>query len=78
MIRTVISIDEESKEWLDQQARRENVSTAELIRTAVREYRDEKKRETLPLSDLLKQTSGIWKGGDGLSYQRLLRKEWHK
>ena len=78
MIRTVISLDEESKEWLDQQARQEHVSTAELIRTAVRKYRDEKKREALPLSDLLKQTSGIWKGGDGLAYQRLLRKEWQK
>jgi hypothetical protein len=43
-----------------------------------RKYRDEKKREALPLSDLLKQTSGIWKGGDGLSYQRRLRKEWQK
>jgi hypothetical protein len=78
MIRTVISLDEESKEWLDQQARQEHVSTAELIRTAVRKYRDEKKREALPLSDLLKQTSGIWKGGDGLAYQRRLRKEWQK
>ena len=78
MIRTVISLDEESKEWLYQQARQEHVSTAELIRTAVRKYRDEKKREALPLSDLLKQTSGIWKGGDGLAYQRRLRKEWQK
>ena len=78
MIRTVISLDEESKEWLDQQARQEHVSTAELIRTAVRKYRDEKKREALPLSDLLKQTSGIWKGRDGLAYQRRLRKEWQK
>ena len=78
MIRTVISLDEESKEWLDQQARQEHVSTAELIRTAVRKYRDEKKREALPLSDLLKQTSGIWKGGDGLAYQRRLLKEWQK
>ena len=78
MIRTVISLDEESKEWLDQQARLEHVSTAELIRTAVRKYRAEKKREALPLSDLLKQTSGIWKGGDGLAYQRRLRKEWQK
>ena len=78
MIRIVISLDEESKQWLDQQARQEHVSTAELIRTAVRKYRDEKKREALPLSDLLKQTSGIWKGGDGLAYQRRLRKEWQK
>ena len=81
MIRTVISLDEESKEWLTnrlEQARQEHVSTAELIRTAVRKYRDEKKREALPLSDLLKQTSGIWKSGDGLAYQRRLRKEWQK
>jgi hypothetical protein len=78
MIRTVISLDEESKEWLDQQAKEEKISTAELIRTAVRRYRDEKKRESLPMSDLLKQTSGMWKAGDGLTYQRRLRKEWQK
>ena len=78
MIRTVISLDEESKEWLDQQARAENVSTAEIIRTAVRKYRDEKKREALPLSELLTLTSGMWKGEDGLVYQRRLRKEWQK
>ena len=78
MIRTVISLDEESKRWLDRQAREENVSTAELIRTAVRKYRDEKKRAALPLNDLLEQTSGIWKAGDGLTYQRRLRKEWQR
>ena len=78
MIRTVISLDKESKEWLDQQARAENVSTAEIIRTAVRKYRDEKKREALPLSELLTQTSGMCKGEDGLVYQRRLRKEWQK
>jgi hypothetical protein len=78
MIRTVISLDEESKKWLDQQAREENISAAELIRTAVRKYRDEKRRETLPLKDLLNQTSGIWKRGDGLTYQRRSRKEWQK
>ena len=78
MIRTVISLDEESKKWLDQQAREENISAAELIRTAVRKYRDEKRREALPLNDLLKQTSGIWKRDDGLTYQRRLRKEWQK
>ena len=78
MIRTVISLDEESKKWLDQQAREENISAAELIRTAVRKYRDEKKREARPLKDLLKQTSGIWKRGDGLAYQRRLRQEWQK
>jgi Arc/MetJ-type ribon-helix-helix transcriptional regulator len=78
MIRTVISLDEESKEWLDQQARDENVSTAELIRTAVRRYRDERKGGAPSMKDLLKQTSGIWKAGDGLTYQRRLRKEWQR
>jgi hypothetical protein len=78
MIRMVISLDEESKRWLEQQAKEGNVSTAELIRTAVRKYRDEKRRESLPLKDLLKQTSGIWKAGDGLTYQRRLRKEWQR
>jgi hypothetical protein len=78
MIRTVISLDEESKKWLDRRAREENISTAELIRTAVRKYRDEKSREALPLKDLLKQTSGIWRRDDGLTYQRRLRKEWQK
>jgi len=76
MIRTVISLDKESKEWLDQQARVESVSTAEIIRTAVRRYREEKRKETPSINDLLKQTSGIWKAGDGLRYQRRLRKEW--
>ena len=78
MIRTIISLDEESKEWLDRQARQENISTAELIRTAVKQYRAEKKGEAPSIDDLLKQTSGIWKAGDGLTYQRRLRKEWQK
>ncbi len=78
MIRTIISLDEKSKKWLDRQAREENVSTAEIIRTAVRKYREEKKRETIPFDQLLKQTSGIWKAGAGLTYQRRLRKEWQK
>jgi len=76
MIRTVISLDKESKEWLDQQARVESVSTEEIIRTAVRRYREEKRKGTPSINDLLKQTSGIWKAGDGLRYQRRLRKEW--
>jgi hypothetical protein len=27
-------------------------------------------------SELLEQTRGIWKKGDGLAYQRRLRREW--
>ena len=78
MIRIVISLDEEIKGWLDRQAREESVSTAQVIRTAVRKYRDEKTVETPSVNDLLGQTSGIWKAGDGMAYQRRLRKEWQE
>ena len=78
MIRTIISLDQESKKWLEQQARAEKISAAELIRTAVRKYREQKKLENSSLDDLLQKTSGIWRAGDGLSYQRRMRKEWQR
>ena len=78
MVRTIISLDTESKEWLDRRAREENISTAELVRVALRKYREAKKHEQGSLDDLLQQTSGIWKAGDGLAFQRRERKEWRK
>jgi hypothetical protein len=78
MIRTVISLDRESKEWLDQRAREENLSMAELIRTAVQRYREEKGKPAPSIDELLKQTSGIWKAGDALVYQRRMRKQWQR
>lgn len=78
MIRTVVSLDRESKEWLDRRAREENLSMAELVRTAVRRYREEKAENAPSMDELLKQTSGIWKEGDALAYQRRLRKQWQR
>jgi len=78
MIRTIISLDKESKEWLERQAKAESVSTAEVIRTAVRRYREEQKGKAQSVDNLLQQTSGIWKAGDALAYQRRLRKEWQR
>ena len=78
MIRTVISLDRESKEWLDRCAREEKVSMAELIRTAIQRYRKEKGKPAHSMDELLKQTSGIWKAGDALVYQRRMRKQWQR
>ena len=78
MIRTVISLDRESKEWLDRRAIEENLSMAELIRTAVQRYREEKGETAPSIDELLKQTSGIWKAGDALVYQRRVRKQWQR
>ena len=75
MIRTAVSLEEEDKAWLDRRAEEEHVSTAELIRQAVRRYR-ESEPEARSLQQLLEETSGIWKGKDGLAYQIEIRDEW--
>ena len=76
MIRTVVSLEDEDKAWLDRKAEENQVSMAEVVRQAVRRYREESDREAQPLRQLLQATSGIWKGEDGLAYQRRIRREW--
>lgn len=77
MVRTIVSIEDEDKAWLDRRAAEEHVSRAELIRRAVRQYREETDRqEVRPLHRLLEETSGIWKGEDGLAFQLRMRGEW--
>ncbi|MEK7404343.1 MAG: CopG family transcriptional regulator [Acidobacteriota bacterium] len=73
MTRTIISIDPENKQWLERTARAQGVPMAGLVREAIRRMRQQ---EDVSLEELLKQTSGLWKRGDGLAYQRRLRKEW--
>lgn len=76
MVRIIISVEDEDKAWLDRRASEDEVSRAELIRRAVRRYREESARETGPLERVLAETSGIWAGEDGLAYQRRVRDEW--
>ena len=76
MVRTIVSIEEDDKTWLDLKAAEEQVSRAELIRKAVRFYRKANETQARSFRRLLQDTSGIWKGEDGLSYQLRLRDEW--
>ncbi|HEX4826544.1 MAG TPA: ribbon-helix-helix protein, CopG family [Candidatus Polarisedimenticolaceae bacterium] len=76
MVRTVISLEQKDKRWLDKTAASEGVPMTELIRRAVRLLRDQTRRERPQLDDLLDATSGSWKLVDGLSYQRKMRREW--
>ena len=76
MIRTIVSIEDETKAWLDLKAAEEKVSRAELIRRAVRHYRKASETQARSFRRLLDDTSGIWKGEDGLSYQLRIRDEW--
>ena len=77
LIRTVISLDDEQKAWLDRQAALRRVSIASLIRQAVSEFQiREQGVSTASFQEVLKQTAGIWQAGDGLEYQERIRKEW--
>ena len=77
LVRTVISLDDEQKAWLDRQAALRRVSMASLIRQAVSEFRMREQRgSATSFQEVLKQTAGIWQDGDGLEYQGRIRQEW--
>lgn len=76
MVRTVISLDEDDKAWLDARAKEEGVPMTELIRRAVRLLRQRGASEADVTEALLDRTRGIARLGDGLEVQRRLRDEW--
>ncbi|MEZ5402968.1 MAG: ribbon-helix-helix protein, CopG family [Bryobacteraceae bacterium] len=71
--RTIVALDKDIKDWLDERAAKEGVPMTELVRRAVRAM---KEQEQSAFDKLLKDTSGIWKQGDGLEYQDKIRSEW--
>lgn len=76
MIRTVVSLDKEDKVWLDRKAAQEHVTMTEMVRRAVRRMRKDSAGSPEVFDALLQETSGLWKQGDGLSYQVKLRTQW--
>lgn len=77
MKRTVISLDNAEKKWLDKQANLRHIPMTEIVREALRYYRSKVESEKqLSIEEILAQTAGIWKKGDGLTYQEKLRDEW--
>nr|WP_295382693.1 hypothetical protein [Pseudoxanthomonas sp.] len=78
MPKTLVNLDPEDRAWLDQEARRLQVPMTELVRRAVRGYRQGQIPGTSSeLDELLARTSGLWPQGDGLAWQQSLRNEWH-
>ena len=79
MPRTIISLTQEDKEWLAQRARAEHVPVTELVRRAIRLYRQRSPEVGAPsFEELTERTAGIWEAGDGLAYQERLRAEWER
>ena len=77
MPRTIISLSDEDKVWLDRRSRAERVPMTELVRRAVREYRERYDTERPSrLQELLGRTRDCWTHGDGLRYQDAVRDEW--
>ena len=76
MKRTVISLEERDKAWLDAAAAREGTPATELVRRAVKLLRDREPFDRQPFDEVLRKTRGLWRRGDGLAYQKSLRDEW--
>ena len=76
MVRTVISLQEDEKRWLDRQAERAGTTMTEVVRQAIRSYRlsSAKGPAAAPTyADILKNAKGTWSQGDAVAWVRRLR-----
>lgn len=75
MPRTILTISDDDRRWLQRVARREGVSMAEVLRRAIHRWREQEDRER-SFDRLLAATKGIGTGEDGEDVVRRLRDEW--
>ena len=73
MNRTIISLENDDKQWLEEESRRSGLPQSAIVRLSIRYLRSDREKS---FEKLLNQTSGTWKEGDGLAYQEQLRSEW--
>ncbi len=76
MIRTLISLEDADKRWLDSYSRRHGQSLAETVRQALRQFRERDPEGEK--ADLLNRTSGLWRdtSRSAREYVDGLRNEW--
>ena len=74
VIRTIISLNEEDKAWLDRHGVKKGLTMTELVRRSVRLYRQTSDPADSEFAAVLGQTRGVWKNVGGLQYQRRLRR----
>ncbi len=73
MTRTIISLEDEDKQWLEEESRRSGLPKAAIVRISIKYFRTDREKS---FEKLLSQTSGTWREGDGLAYQERIRSEW--
>ncbi|MBI2094873.1 MAG: hypothetical protein HYT89_01750 [Candidatus Omnitrophica bacterium] len=75
MVRTIVTIEESDKKWLDRYSHRHDQSTAQTIRFAIKNF--QKKSRESDYRKTLKDTTGLLKGkDDSVRFVRKLREEW--
>ena len=72
--RTIITLPEEDKVWLESYSKAYQVSVAEAIRRGIKHLKKSVGTDTYIV--LLQNTRGVWRKGDGLDYQEDIRSEW--
>jgi len=79
MIRMIVSMPPETKDWLEEYGRRHHLSAAEVIRRALEFYR-RKGASPKGSLDVLSRTQGKWISitGDSQSYVDEIRSEWDR
>ena len=73
--RTIITLSEEDKRWLESYSKAFKISVAEAIRQGISRLKRAETQKTYHA--LVRNTRGIWEKGNGLIYQKRIRSEWH-
>lgn len=75
MVRTIVSLEEADKRWLDRYSGRHGLSTAEAIRQAIKDF--QKRAQGEDYRRALKDTAGLLRGkDDSVPFVRKIRDEW--
>ena len=75
MVRTIITIEETDKRWLDRYSGQKGQSTAETIRLAIKAF--QKGTREKGYRDTLKNTAGLLNGkDDSVRFVQKIREEW--
>lgn len=79
MVRTVVSLDERDKQWLDRKAKEQGVTMTTLVRQAIRDFRMQgganRKNGEPAFEEILRMTKGTWRKGDAAAWVGKMRRE---
>ena len=73
-LRTIITLSENDKNWLESYSKTSGISMAEAVRRGISQLREKEEKNVFKV--LLEETRGIWGKEDGLDYQEKIRSEW--